>query len=196
MHEFEVKSRICGETGRFLNRFKSEHKKHRAKTKRFQNRCPIRLLQLSAAGEVFCVYCRDTACRVRQLCQGEIPLKTFHRNVFKIRIQQMGHRAERSCSLRPRKAVAFLTHLLRVPRSMGTGISPSADGDLEGTCPLRTPRQLCSVGSALQSNPSEKFSVFPKNPCLTGLAFFSNILYNNVYTESTTGSYFRKDFAT
>lgn len=53
MHEFEVKSRICGETGRFLNRFKSEHKKHRAKTKRFQNRCPIRLLQLSTAGEVF-----------------------------------------------------------------------------------------------------------------------------------------------
>ena len=77
-----------------------------------------------------------------------IPLKTFRRNVSKIMIQQTGHRAERSCSLRPRKAVAFLTHLLRVPRSMGTGISLSADSDLEGTCPLRTPRQLRSAGAA------------------------------------------------
>ena len=50
----------------------------------------------------------------------DIPLKTFHRNVFKTTAQQTGHRAERSCSLRPRKAIAFLTHLLRVPRSMGT----------------------------------------------------------------------------
>ena len=32
---------------------RTDHKKHRAGTKRFQNRCPIRLLQLSAAGEVF-----------------------------------------------------------------------------------------------------------------------------------------------
>ena len=120
-----------------MNRFKSEHKKHRAKTKRFQNRCPIRLLQLSTAGEVFCVYYRDTACRVRQLCQGEIPLKTFHRNVFKIRIQQMGHRAERSCSLRPRKAVAFLTHLLRVPRSMGTGNFAVCGQRLRGHVPSK-----------------------------------------------------------
>ena len=47
-------------------------------------------------------------------------MKTFHRNIFKVAIQQAGNRAERSCSLRPRKAIAFLTHLLRVPRSMGT----------------------------------------------------------------------------
>ena len=45
----------------------------------------------------------------------DIPLKTFHRNVFKTTAQQTGHRAERSCSLRPRKAIAFLTHLLRAP---------------------------------------------------------------------------------
>ena len=44
-------------------------------------------------------------------------------------------RAERSCSLRPRKAVAFLTHLFRVPRSMGTRISLSADSDSEGCSP-------------------------------------------------------------
>ena len=55
-----------------------------------------------------------------QVPASEIPLETFHRNVSKIKAQQAGHRAERSCSLRPRKAIAFLTHLLRVPRSMGT----------------------------------------------------------------------------
>ena len=94
------------------------------------------------------IFCRDTACRVRRFASGHIPLETFHRNVSKVAVLQAGHRAERSCSLRPRKAIAFLTHLRPVPGSMGTGISPSADGDLEGTCPLRTPRQLCSVGSA------------------------------------------------
>ncbi len=62
-------------------------------------------------------------------------MKTFHRNVSKFKVQQAGHRAERSCSLRPRKAVAFLTHLLRVPRSMGTGISLSADSDSGGSSP-------------------------------------------------------------
>ncbi len=50
----------------------------------------------------------------------KIPLETFHRNVSKVAVLQAGHRAERSCSLRPRKAIAFLTHLLRVPGSMGT----------------------------------------------------------------------------
>ena len=65
----------------------------------------------------------------------KIPLETFHRNVSKVAVLQAGHRAERSCSLRPRKAIAFLTHLLRVPRSMGTGISPSADGDSGGSSP-------------------------------------------------------------
>ncbi len=34
-------------------------------------------------------------------------LKTFHRNVSKIKKQQPAHRAERSCSLRPRKASLF-----------------------------------------------------------------------------------------
>ncbi len=63
--------------------------------------------------------CRDTACRVRRFQQRKIPLETFHRNVSKPTIPQTGHRAERSCSLRPRKAVAFLTHLLRAPKSTG-----------------------------------------------------------------------------
>ena len=42
---------------------------------------------------IFCIFLFD------------IPLKTFHWNIFKITAQQTGHRAERSCSLRPRKAV-------------------------------------------------------------------------------------------
>ena len=67
----------------------------------------------------------------------EIPLKTFHRNVFKIKVLQTGHRAERSCSLRPRKAVAFLTHLLRVPRSMGTGNFAVCGQRLRGHVPSK-----------------------------------------------------------
>ena len=35
-----------------------------------------------------------------------------------------------------------------VRQKHGAGISLSADSDLEGTCPLRTPRQLRSAGSA------------------------------------------------
>ncbi|MEE1397183.1 MAG: hypothetical protein U0L99_04190 [Ruminococcus sp.] len=34
------------------------------------------------------------------------------------------------------------------PEAWARGISPSADSDLEGTCPLRTPRQLRSAGAA------------------------------------------------
>ena len=64
-------------------------------------------------------------------------MKTFHRNVFKIKALQAGHRAERSCSLRPRKAVAFLTHLLRVPRSMGTGSFAVCGQRLRGHVPSK-----------------------------------------------------------
>ena len=41
-------------------------KKHRAETKRTEIVEPVRLIQLSAVGEVFGVLCRDTACRVRR----------------------------------------------------------------------------------------------------------------------------------
>ena len=41
-------------------------KKHRAETKRTEIVEPVRLIQLSAVGEVFSVLCRDTACRVRR----------------------------------------------------------------------------------------------------------------------------------
>ena len=176
------------------------YKKHRAGTKRFQNRCPIRLLQLSAAGGV--QSCRDTACRVRQFSQqrerklaspergdsprgGEMPegqrgplstrwaakplggvllqnrsirtppslrdtspfrggmsFQTFCRdtacrvrcfcckekiveNVPPERFQNQetaaGTQGGAVLFAPPSKSFAFLTHLLRVPRSMGTG---------------------------------------------------------------------------
>ena len=60
-----------------IHQIRSNHKTHRAETKRFQNCCPIRLIQLSAVGEVFCALwlCRDTACRVRQFQQREVRWK-------------------------------------------------------------------------------------------------------------------------
>ena len=127
--------KVCRRTHQSRN----NHKTHRAETKQFQNCCPIRLIQLSAVGEVFCALwlCRDTACRVRRFQKGEMPLKTFHRNVFKTSAQQTGNRAERSCSLRPRKAVAFLTHLLRAPKSMGAGNFAVCGQRLRGHAPSK-----------------------------------------------------------
>ena len=48
----------------------------------------------------------------------------------------------------PSKSCRFSHPPSTCAKSMAQRVSPSADGDLEGTCPLRTPRQLCSVGSA------------------------------------------------
>ena len=48
----------------------------------------------------------------------------------------------------PSKSYRFSHPPSPCARSMAQGISPSADGDLEGTCPLRTPRQLRSAGAA------------------------------------------------
>ena len=101
--------------------------------------------------------CRDTACRVRQFVSGEIPLKTFHRNVFKIKVQQAGHRAERSCSLRPRKAVAFLTHLLRAPEH-GAGNFAVCGQRLRGHVPSKnTSPAALSWSSLFGDSFSESF---------------------------------------
>ena len=81
-----------------------------------------------------CVKPSDTARRVPTKYTA---LKTFHWNVFKIMALQAGHRAERSCSLRPRKAVAFLTHLRPVPRSMGTGSFAVCGRRLRGHVPSK-----------------------------------------------------------
>ena len=94
-----------------------------------------------------------------------VSLKTFRRNVFKIKALQTGHRAERSCSLRPRKAVAFLTHLLRVPRSMGTGNFAVCGQRLRGHVPSKNTSpaalswssligqldEICSVSARIRS---------------------------------------------
>ena len=85
---------------------------------------------------IFCIFLFD------------IPLKTFHWNVFKITAQQTGHRAERSCSLRPRKAVAFLTHLPRAPEAWRREFRCLRTATQRATRPLRTPRQLRSAGAA------------------------------------------------
>ena len=86
----------------------------------------------------FCsMSCRDTARRVRQFQQRDIPLETFHRNVSKIKALQTANRAERSCSLRPRKAVAFLTHLLRAPKSKGAGSFAVCGQRLRGHVPSK-----------------------------------------------------------
>ena len=47
----------------------------------------------------------------------EIPVENIPPECFQNMVQQAGHRAERSCSLRPRKAAAFLTHLPRAPEA-------------------------------------------------------------------------------
>ena len=103
--------------------------------------------------------CRDTACRVRRFISRYIPLKTFHRNVSKIKELQAGHRAERSCSLRPRKAIAFLTHLLRAPRAWRREFRRLRTATQEATRLLRTSRQLRSVGSAFSGTVSQNLSV-------------------------------------
>ena len=48
----------------------------------------------------------------------------------------------------PSKSCRFSHPPSPCAESMAQRISPSADGDLEGTCPLRTPRQLRSAGAA------------------------------------------------
>ena len=62
-----------------------------------------------------------------------------------------GHRAERSCSLRPRKAIAFSHPPSTCARKHGHGDFAVCGRRLRGT-PLRTPRQLCSVGSAFRAH--------------------------------------------
>ena len=52
----------------------------------------------------------------------------------------------------PSKSCRFSHPPSPCARSMAQGISLSADSDLEGTCPLRTPRQLRSAGAALLGN--------------------------------------------
>ena len=93
---------------------------------------------------LFCVCCGEPLFR---RTKHHIPLQTFRRNVCKIIVLQAGHRRSglvRSAS----KAVAFLTHLLRAPKSKGAGSFAVCGQRLRGHVPLRTPRQLRSAGAA------------------------------------------------
>ena len=85
-------------------------------------------------------------------------LETFHRNVSNIMIQQTEHRAERSCSLRPRKAVAFLTHLRPAPKSKGAGSFAVCGQRLRGRVPSKnTPPAALSWSSLFGDSFSESF---------------------------------------
>ena len=101
----------------------------------------------------------------------DISLKTFHWNVFKITAQQTGHRAERSCSLRPRKAGAFLTHIPRAPKAWRREFRCLRTATQRATRPLRTPRQLEQPDGATvpesfcvstMSNYRKKAELFPQ----------------------------------
>ena len=102
----------------------------------------------------------------------ENPLKTFHRNVFKISALQTGHRAERSCSLRPRKAVAFLTHLRPVPRSMGTGNFAVCGQRLRGHVPSKnTSPAALSWSSLFGATVSKSFGCSTNRSCFARNVF-------------------------
>ena len=60
-------------------------------------------------------------------------------------------RTERSCSLRPRKAVAFLTHLLRAPKSKGAGSFAVCGQRLRGHVPSKNTSPAALSWSSLTS---------------------------------------------
>ena len=84
----------------------------------------------------------------------------FHWNICKIKAQQAGHRAERSCSLRPRKAVAFLTHLLRAPRSKGAGNFAVCGQRLRGHVPSKNTSPAALSWSSLMRSNSSRCALF------------------------------------
>ena len=87
--------------------------------------------------------CRDTACRVRRFMSRYIPLKTFHRNVSKIKELQTAHKGGAVLFAPPSKSCRFShppspcaqKHERREFRRLRTATQ-------RATRPLRTPRQL------------------------------------------------------
>ncbi len=129
--------------------------------KRFYERTPPSLRDTSPfrGGMSSQTICRDTACRVRRFISRYIPLKTFHRNVSKIKELQAGHRAERSCSLRPRKAVAFLTHLPRALKSTSAGSFAVCGRRLRGHVPSKNSSPAALSWSSLMGQQLQNRSV-------------------------------------
>ena len=115
----------------------SKFQKASCRNRKKRDRCPVRLIQLSAAGEVFRALCRDTACRVRRFRERNIPLETFHRNVFKIKKQQAGHKGGAVLFAPPSKSWRFSHPPSPRAGSMAQGVSLSADSDSEGYSPSK-----------------------------------------------------------
>ncbi|WP_302340695.1 hypothetical protein, partial [uncultured Ruminococcus sp.] len=61
-------------------------------------------------------------------------MKTFHRNVSKIKALQAGHKGGAVLFAPPSKSCRFSHPPAPCAKSMAQGVSLSADSDLEGTC--------------------------------------------------------------
>ncbi len=107
--------------------------------KRFYERTPPSLRDTSPfrGGMSSQTICRDTACRVRRFMSRYIPLKTFHRNVSKIKELQTAHKGGAVLFAPPSKSYRFSHPPSPCAKSMAQGVSPSADGDSEGYSPSK-----------------------------------------------------------
>ena len=90
---------------------------------------------------------RDVCC-VRRGCVRGNPVENVPPEHFQTQGISSGTQGGAVLFAPPSKSCRFSHPPSPCARSMAQGVSLSADSDLEGTCPLRTPRQLRSVGSA------------------------------------------------
>ena len=87
-------------------------------------------------------------CRVHQFCIKTYPVGNVPPERFQNQGTASGTQGGAVLFAPPSKSCRFSHPPSPCARSMAQGISLSADSDLEGTCPLRTPRQLRSAGAA------------------------------------------------
>ena len=91
-----------------------------------------------AAGKAALCFVRfvGTGCAVSGVFTvRKIPLKTFHRNVSKIKIRQAGHKGGAVLFAPPSKSYRFSHPPSPCAKSMAQGISLSADSDSGGSSP-------------------------------------------------------------
>ena len=132
------------------------NKNHRAKTKRFYNRCPEKA---APAERSFWYICRNRLCRVRQFSQ--------QRKRKLASPERGGGRRSRSEGFYCKIEVSEpLRHFVTPPLSGEANFSPFLLHAIYGhgtPCPYngrKTLCQLCSVGSALWGN-NYKIALFP-----------------------------------
>ena len=129
------------------------YKKHRAETQRIGAVELVRLLQLSAAGEVFRALCRDTACRVRCFCSKENPVENIPPECFQNQGVTSGTQGGAVLFAPPSKSCRFSHPPAPCAQKHGHGeFRCLRTATQEAPRLLRTSRQLCSVGSALRGN--------------------------------------------